>query len=578
MGNRKLMWSSWLVLGSLLGGCAYEQEKPFDPRGMGDGQRLGAAEQRSDWSMPRRPTTLESPYLPSQPLNTIPKRPEVPRMTSLEGGLKLPLREVIQRAVINNLDIRVAGYDPAIENTRVVEAEARFDPVAFAETGLDYRNVSTAGQVFGFGSPPTFSEESVSWNNRAGIRQLLPSGGQAELRLQSLRIDRDPTFNNLNPYWENEIILQITQPLLRDFGNEINQARIVINRNNTQISVLEFRRRVEETLFELEQRYWDLAEAVEENRIAEDLLEQTIDTADILFKRRGQDVTSVQVSQAIASIKARTAALIDARRRILDLSDQVKRLMSDPDLPVSGATLILPESQPLVEPVRFDLGDAMETALLARFELGQQQLRVDSATTALQVAKNNLLPQLNLVASAGLQGLDDSWADAVGDMLDFDNNFTGSVGLQFEFPIGNRAARAIFARASLQRQQAIDAYANTVQQVALDVKSALRDVETSWEFVVQQQQNRLAQAAALEALLLRERNNEPLTPNFVDLKLNLQGALAEARRNEARAIAAYNVSIARLERAKGTLLKYNNVVLDQAATPVNQRRSASTGR
>jgi len=499
-------------------------------------------------------------------------------MTSLDSGVKLPLREVIQRAVINNLDIRVAGYDPAIENTRVVEAEARFDPTAFAETGLDYRNVSTAGQVFGFGSAPAFSEESVSWNNRAGIRQLLPSGGQAELRLQSLRSDRDPTFNELNPYWENEIILQVTQPLLRDFGNEINQARIVINRNNTQISVLEFRGRVEETLFDLEQRYWDLAEAVEENRIAEDLLEQTIDTADILFKRRGQDVTSVQVSQAIASIKARTAALIDARRRILDLSDQIKRLMGDPDLPVSGAALILPESQPLVEPVRFDLEDAMETALLSRLELGQQQLRVDSASTALQVAKNNLLPQLNLVASAGLQGLDDSWGDAVGDMFDFDNNFTGSIGFQFEFPIGNRAARAIFARASLQRQQAIDAYANTLQQVALDVKSALRDVETSWEFVVQQQQNRLAQAAALEALLLRERNNEPLTPNFVDLKLNLQGALAEARRNEARAIAAYNVSIARLERAKGTLLKYNNVVLDQSPTPVNQRRSAASAR
>lgn len=575
MGKRNqlaavLLVGGSLLGGSLLGGCAYEQEKPFDPRGMGDSSRLGAAEPRPATSMPAMPTTLESPYLPSQPLNTIPRRPDVPRMTSLESGIRLPLREVIQRAVVNNLDIRVAGYDPAIENTRVVEAEARFDPTVFAETGLDYRNVSTAGQVFGFGSPADFTEETLLWNSRAGIRQLLPSGGQAELRLQTGRTDRDPTFNSLNPYWENEIVLQVTQPLLRDFGNEINQARIVINRNNVQVSVLEFRKRVEETLFDLEQRYWELAQAMEDNRIAEDLLEQTIDTADILFKRRGQDVTSVQVGQAIASIKARTAALIESRRRILDLSDQIKRLMGDPDLPVTGATLILPESTPLVEPVRFDLEDALETALLCRLELGQQQLRVDSASTALQVAKNNLLPQLNLVASAGLQGLDDTWGQAVGEMFDFNNNLTGSVGVQLEWPVGNRAARAIFARASLQRQQAIDSYGAVVQQVALDVKSAIREVETAWEFVVQQQQNRLAQAAALDALLLREKNNEPLTPNFVDLKLNLQGALAEARRNEARAVAAYNVAIARLERAKGTLLKYNNVVLEQSPNPIRR--------
>ncbi|MDB5299107.1 MAG: hypothetical protein JWO87_770, partial [Phycisphaerales bacterium] len=31
----------------------------------------------------------------------------------------------------------------------------------------------------------------------------------------------------------------------------------------------------------------------------------------------------------------------------------------------------------------------------------------------------------------------------------------------------------------------------------------------------------------------------------------------------ALAVASYNVAIARLERAKGTLLRYNNVVMDE---------------
>ena len=71
------------------------------------------------------------------------------------------------------------------------------------------------------------------------------------------------------------------------------------------------------------------------------LLDRTIDTAEILFKRRQQDVTRVQISQANASVEQRRATLIRARARVRDLSDRLKQLMNDPSIPVSSATLIL---------------------------------------------------------------------------------------------------------------------------------------------------------------------------------------------------------------------------------------------
>jgi outer membrane protein TolC len=570
MASIKVKLAAYAVVGLMVGGCATPEERPFDPRGLGDIQRLGAAEPRSQAPMNNLPTTLESPYASNQPLGTVPQRPQVAPFDQLQQAVRLPLREIVQRAVINNLDIRVAGYDPGIEQSRVIEAEARFDPTVFAEMNFDYRDVDTAGQTTSFLGGATFEQLTRNFTARTGIRQLTPSGGQVELRYQTSRNDVTPTFSSINPFWETELVLAVTQPLLRDFGNDINRARIVINRFNRQISVLEFRRTVEETLLTLEQRYWELSQAMAEVQIAEELLERTIDTADILFKRRGQDVTSVQINQSIASIRSRSALLIDARRRVQDLSDQIKRIMNDPDLPVTSPVLVLPETSPLVEPIRLDLEDAIESALLARLELGQQQLRVESASTALAVAKNNLMPQLNLVATAGVQGLDDTWGWSNADAVDGDQNFTVGVGLQFEFPIGNRAARAIYVRASLQRQQAIDSYANLINQVALDVKTTLRDVETSWELMIQQQQNRFAANEALAGLELRERNNEPLTPNFVDLKLNLQAALAEAKRQESAAISAYNIAIARFELAKGTLLKYNNVMLDEAERPMGR--------
>jgi len=54
-----------------------------------------------------------------------------------------------------------------------------------------------------------------------------------------------------------------------------------------------------------------------------------------------------------------------------------------------------------------------------------------------------------------------------------------------------------------------------------------------------------------------------LDSEFVQLLLNAEEQFAQAERDEALALNNYNVSIARLEQAKGTLLRYDNVVLEE---------------
>ena len=51
------------------------------------------------------------------------------------------------------------------------------------------------------------------------------------------------------------------------------------------------------------------------------------------------------------------------------------------------------------------------------------------------------------------------------------------MALALEVPIGNRAAEATFRQARLQRSASVVAYQQTIQDVALDVKNALRDVD-----------------------------------------------------------------------------------------------------
>jgi outer membrane protein TolC len=212
---------------------------------------------------------------------------------------------------------------------------------------------------------------------------------------------------------------------------------------------------------------------------------------------------------------------------VRDLSDQIKRAMNDPDFPITSAVVIVPADQPTEYPIVFNLQDQINTAMENRAELGQQQLRVDSATLVVKVAKNNLLPQLNFVGSLGVQGVGTDIPNAIDSQADL-GNIGYRLGLQLEIPLGNREARAIYQRTLLQRQQAIDQYRSLIEQVSL------------------------------------EDAGDPLTQEFIQLKLQSQADLANAQSAEAEAIANYNLSIANLERAKGTLLRYNNVTMEEA--------------
>ncbi len=544
---------------AVLSGCASERDERFDPRALGNAQREASRTYQTDGSLRPLPTTLQSPFLPENRNN-----PNVPKEAALGTPLapenkivRLPLREITQRAVANNRTVRVSGYQPAIDETRVTEAEARFDPEAFA--GLTYESRRQDNE-FGFGGS-NFDQ----WRAELGIRQLLPTGGQLELKYSPNSTNtlvglQQGVNSTIDPVYTSEIALQLTQPLLRDFGLAVNRARIVINKNNQRISVLDFRKDLEEMLRNVEEVYWRQIQAVENVKIQERLLQGNIRTADIVSKRFGQDVTLEQISNSITRVEFARTELIRARQRVSDLSDQLKNLMNDPDFPVAGDTLITPADEPLLVPIVFDFSDAMQTALLNRFELGQQQLRVDSAQVALEVAKNNKLPQLNLVGSIGLQGLGEDYIDSHDPIWDTDN-VSWSLGLQFVQKIGNREAQAIYVRAQLQRMQAVTQYEQIIDQVTTDVKTAQREVETSWQIIGQSRKAKFAATKALEVVQTQEDGGEALNPRFVESKLNRQQDLATAERAEAESIAAYNIAISRLESAKGTLLRYNNVLM-----------------
>jgi outer membrane protein len=546
-------------------GCHVNEPPPFDARAYGSNDLVGAAAIRAAPQIPL-PTTNPA-YAPQT-------KPAMP-VTGQQGQpVYLSLREIMHRAAANSNEVRVAGYDPAVAETRVTENAAHYDPIFYSNLRYDKQFDRTPGTVIPSPSNPSSTitidvENNNIYTAEAGLKQYLPSGGQVQLGYQFQNSDYSPVRYTRNNYWDSELKLQLTQPLLREFGYEVNWARITVARNDQRVSLLDYRKALEDNTEEIEKDYWQLYEAQRELHISEDVLQHARELADVLWNQFtfGGKATILELSQAASSVSNREATLLRARARVADISDDLKRRMSDPEFAIAGPLEIRPADVPIDTPIKFDVQDQIETAFANRLELGQQQIRINSADVARQVAINGLFPKLDFVGQVTIQGLQGNFDQAINDQWG-GGHLVYSLGLQLEIPLGNREATAILRRSELQRQQAVLAYRQLQDKVSQDVVSACREVTVAFEAIRTSRTARMELEDVLNALNRRQASGQQeIDPNFVNLKLQTQEQLGDAQRTEANEMANYNIALSSLERAKGTILRYNNIMMEEEVLP-----------
>ena len=566
--RRLMVLTSAVILGSVAVGCTHDPEV-FNPKSFQKSARARASENVTPDMRPM-PTAFDSPYLKASTQPTSRPSFSAAKQPSLQDRptRRMSLKDIVKRVVTNNAESRVASYQAAMDQARVIESEAAYDLKYFMSFNFNKQN-----DLFPTASNPSLSPTKSTtvtlddMQTQFGFKQDTATGAKLEAVIQTDQFFRSgPGARNIrpNPFWTTEAKLQVSQPLLQNFGGEANAARIAVARNTEKVSLLEFRVALEKTLFETEQTYWQLVQAEQDVKIREQLLGRTIETTDLIKKRTGTaGTTNTELAQANAAIETRRLDLVRARSQVTDLSDTLKNKMNDPELPVSSPDLILATDVPTDMAIRFDRADQIQTALTYRAEIAEQQIKIDSTEITIKAAKNNELPKLDLVGSIGVLGVGININRTLKDQARFDY-VDYAIGFQFEFPIGNREARAIRVRTELQRLQAIQQYRQLVDQVTFDVLKAEREVITSWEEMAAA---RTARLAAIEELTRLESDQAiregTMNPGFINAKLDAQQKLSDLERREMTAIVSYNIGIVALEKAKGTILRYDNVVLEE---------------
>lgn len=472
----------------------------------------------------------------------------------------LSLRQAITSAVEKNLAVQTAQLEPSITAAQALAAEAAFDWVFFAD--FSWQDIDTPQQAPQVGAFPTgvgaTMRQSVSYNT--GLRKPLTTGGAFRVLQGQTYLDEESPGSNFSPDPSNAALLSVefSQPLLRNLGSDVTLAQVRLARNAERASVQQLKNDLLAVVTETERAYWDLYLARRNLQIQRRLLERGVETRDVLESRRNFDVKPAEFSDAVANVARREGNVIRAVNELRKASDRLKVLINDPGLPVGDERLLVPVDEPIDAPITFSLIDSITQALDNRPEVQQAVLDIDDTAIRLTVADNARLPMLDLTMQTAFHGLDENTGKAyeqIGDSRFVDY----IVRLDFEQPLGNRAAESIFRQRTLERLRATVNYRRVVQDVVLSVKTAMRDVETNYRLIEQTRSSRLAATENLRTLLVQEKTIQALSPDFLDLKFRRQEALAAAEIEEAQALVDYSVSLAVLNRAIGLSLERNQI-------------------
>jgi outer membrane protein TolC len=475
-----------------------------------------------------------------------------------EQKVELSLAEVIRRAMANSYNIRVQSYNPAISATNVVEAEAVFDMIFFSNATFIKSNSPTATTLD--------ATDSTRRIFNTGISKLLPTGMTTSVTWGVNRNEFDSAFAfaTLNPSYRNSLTFHVRQPFLRDFGIDFNRSRINVTINDRRISEHAFERAVQDHLLNSEEAYWRLVAARRNLVIEARLIAEFQKIYDFLYARREFDATQVEITQAKARLDSQVANFARIKQNVLDAEDSLKNFLNDATLNLVDGIEIVPNEFLTAEPIALDRLAELQAALDNRQELHEAELGIESARINVGVAKNQALPRFDVIFDYTYDALGKSQHDSFQNLGSFDfHNY--SVQLQFEWPIGNRGARAALIRARRQHAQALAALKQQIEVIILDVNVAIRELNTNYEQIGANLTSVQSQIEQVEAI--RERA-ERMDPDQLNRELGAIQGIASSRRSLLLSLQNYNVAISRLERAKGTLLDYDNVVVgDSVGNP-----------
>lgn len=469
---------------------------------------------------------------------------------------------LVQKAMQSSPQVLALQAEPEVQQRVVWQEEAAFDWRTFLETTYDDLNDPVGNALTTGNNADRFLDHR--FNGGGGLRRRTTSGGELELSQRFGHQYNNSLFLVPNPQSTSRLELSFRQPLLSRAGTMYSQHQIVLARIATNSSSDEVLNELQTHLYRVAEAYWQLYRSRAEFVQRQKLLASAQDVLRTLEGRHEVDTIPRQILRARSAVARAEARIQRAVTSIRNAESQLRLLVNDPDMLNRGPLEFMPVETPVAALPPTSLRDALQTALINRPDVSRAIRQMRASSVRLGVSRNELLPKLDFLVTSYVAGLEaqNEIPKSIGNQF-ADGGPGYTVGLEFEVPLGNRAARAKVEQRQWELQRSINVFRATVEASLTEVEVSNREVETAHREM--QGRYQAMSAAQTETNYLKDRFDVlPLSEDSAILLLEdlLDGfeRLADEESAFVEAQVNYALSLLQLRRATGVLLRSRHEV------------------
>jgi outer membrane protein TolC len=497
--------------------------------------------------------------------------------------------------VVGSDAIRVLSLNNALIGTNIDRELARFD--AQWTTSMNWTN--TDELVQGLGS---FSN-GMTGSLISTIAKPLPTGGVAGITFENdyRLLSRPPvgSFGVLNPSYTSKLTFGFEQPLLRNYGIDLNQVLPAFGGSNlfTQLNgrratgegILiarirfdqqraDFERAVHFQLLNVEAAYWNLYGAY----VTLYSTEQAMRMAHVTWKVGLEQYRVGRTGrEALAGLRAQfeqfRATRVSNLGTVLENERLLRILLG---LKVGGDNeRLVPCDAPTLAPYLPDWSSALQDTFNLRPELIMVRQDLRTKQLNLMAQSTNLKPDLRFQGTYTPVGTglnlagNGTFIDGTGTLrtanalrsLASDHFNDWSMGLVLNVPLGFRFEHGTVRQAKLQLAQAYALLKEQEIKAQNQLAKIYRQLQEFHRVYEVRRQERQAWAERLQVYYDQYRFGR-ITLADVNL-FDAERQWTTALTNEYAAIVSYNIALAQFEFAKGTIMQYDNVTLAEGPIP-----------
>jgi len=461
----------------------------------------------------------------------------------------ISLHDLLVSALNDNLEIRAKRLDPEMQELRVAAAWGMFEPNLVASA--NYSSIERprtfaerASLIFSFSGNDPVTREDIG-RFQTGVTGRLPFGAVYEV-LTGYDELRSNT-NQFNSEFIANTVINVTQPLLKDFGFKAGLAEVRLQRQAAAATRHELRAVVLRVMRDVANAYHEMAFAQENVAVKEQAVAVAADLVRENQRRVDEGrMAPIDVTQAQSRLSEAKEELLIARNFLAQRRNALRELTRDKfddnenfivdTAFVSTTAPVIDRNQALAALY------SKNPSYLASVELAKAE------DVRIEYAKNQRMPRVDLKASYGYNGLGSTLTRSYRNYWERTQP-SWSAGVVVSVPVWDKTGRARLSEAKKRKEQALLTIQRTEVALLAALDTAIRDIENASERVsLVKDTVRLAESA-LNAEL--KRLGSGMTTSFNVAQA--QRDVSAARSRELATFVDLNKAVTNLNFVLGTL-------------------------